>query len=176
MLFELRSNRDRNNRLLNRNILLKHDSDIVLATIMIELNSSMSGYPHSLLEISNKQWLRIKSYSIHVSDMVVSQLSSNIKSVTYNNIEVGDKIILRTRKGNSNGSHQQWNTPLLGNMVNSVLAIVTSKQELLQSNPKLISTDGCKSYKSQGINSSKDEDKASGIVILMLSSLIYYLN
>ena len=102
----MRSNRDRNNRLLNRNILLKHDSDIVLATIMIELNSSMSGYPHSLLEISNKQWLRIKSYSIHVSDMVVSQLSSNIKSVTYNNIEVGDKIILRKRKGTSNGSQQ----------------------------------------------------------------------
>ena len=128
MLFELRSNCDRNNRLLNRNILLKHDSDIVLATIMIELNSSMSGYPHSLLEISNKQWLRIKSYSIHVSDMVVSQLSSNIKSVTYNNIEVGDKIILRKRKGNSNESQQQWKTPLLENMVNFVLDIVTSKQ------------------------------------------------
>jgi hypothetical protein len=94
---------------------------------MSELNGAVKGSPHSLIELSCKQWMRIKSNSIYLDDKVVYESSSNIKSVKYNNIVLGNKVILRKRSGISKDIHHQWKTAMMGNITDSVLAIASCK-------------------------------------------------
>ena len=81
--------------------------------------------------------------------MVVSESSSNIKSVKYNNIVLGNKVILRKRSGISKDIHHQWKTAIMGNITDSVLAIASCKKEILKSNPILIITDGSRLIRQQ---------------------------
>ena len=84
----------------------RHNNEAILDNIMAQLDYAMSGAPHSLIELSNKQWTRMKSNSIIVSDMVELKLSTGIKRVAYNNIVMGNKVVLRKHKSTSNGTHQ----------------------------------------------------------------------
>ena len=133
-----------------------------------ELNSSQSGSPHNLIECSSKQWSTLENKSIHVSDMVIDNSNAKVKKLAYNNITLGSEVDLRRRKGVPNLIHSQWRSPMLGNTIDGVLAIVANKDELVKSNPRLIVTDGS----SQELLSDNVNDvtqyKPSGIVLLML--------
>ena len=74
--------------------------------------------------------------------MVIENYNSKVKKLTYNNITLGSEVNLRRRKGISNGIHSQWRSPMLGNTIDVILAIVANKDEVVKSNPKLIATDG----------------------------------
>ena len=115
---------------------------MLIANVISQLNSAVKGSPHSLIELSCKQWTRIKSNSIYINDITIAESSSKIRSVSYGNIVLGDKFNLRKMVGINKGRKYQWKTPLLGNMVDSIVAIVSSKRELLESNSRIIITDG----------------------------------
>ena len=70
---------------------------------------------------------------------------------------LGDKVNLRKTVGISKGQKYQWKTPLLGNMVDSVVAIVSSKKELLESNTRIIIADG-KKQKGPGDNNNSTKN------------------
>ena len=57
----------------------------------------------------------------------------------------------------------------MGNTTDSVLVIVSYKQELLLSNPRLIITDGCRLKNTKDNENLYKEYQSSGIVILMLT-------
>ena len=136
---------------------------------MSELDTSVRGSPHSLIELSSKQWSRLKSSSIFVNDMVVNDNQNKIRSVTYNDITVGNEVKLRKKRGISNGIHYQWKRPMLGNMSDSMVAIVSSKMELLSANFRIIITDGCR-VKTGNNNHDKGHcNQSSGVVLLMIS-------
>ena len=161
--------RNRNNNLIKRKKLLHNNNDRLIANVVSQLNSEVKGSPHSLLELSCKQWMRIKSNSIYVNDITVSESSTNIRSVTYNNIVLGNKVILRKKTGINKGRKYQWKTPMLGNITDSVVAIVSCKKELLEFNSRIIITDGCRLKSTNDNEDSSKEYQSSGIVLLMLS-------
>ena len=74
--------RNRNNNLIKRKKLLHNNNDRLIANVVSQLNSEVKGSPHSLLELSCKQWMRIKSNSIYLNDITVSESSTMIRSVT----------------------------------------------------------------------------------------------
>ena len=134
-----------------------------------ELNSAVKGTPHSLVELSSKQWKRIKSNSIFLNDMVVNNTNNKIRSVTYKDITVGNEIKLRKKSGISNGIHYQWKSPMLGNVSNSVVAIVSSKKELMSSNSGIIITDSSRVVTSSNMNCKGSCTQSSGVVLLMIA-------
>ena len=86
----------------------------------------------------------------------------------YNNIEIGCEVNLRKRKGVSNGKHSQWRTPLLGNTIDNLMAIVGNKAELLKSNPKLIITDASNQELLDDNINDVTNYKPSGMLLLLL--------
>ena len=72
--------------------------------------------------------MRIKSNPIYLNDIAVSESIAKIRSVTYNNIVLGNKVVLRKTRGISKGIHYRWQTPLLSNIFDSVVAIVSCKK------------------------------------------------
>ena len=104
--------RNRNNKCIKRKKLLHNNNALLIADVISQLNCTVKGSPHSLIELSCKQWMRIKSNSIYPNDITVSESSPKIRSVRYSNIVLGNKVILRKKTGTNKGRKYQWNTPL----------------------------------------------------------------
>ena len=130
---------------------------------------SKSTSAHSLIELSSRQWSRLKSHSMCLTEMT-AQPGKN-KNVGYNNIQLGTNMVIRKRKGKSAGRNMQWKTPLLSNIKGGYMLIVAEKIELVKSNPDLIVIDGC----NQGLLLDNVNDhtnyQPSGIVVLCIAKL-----
>ena len=134
--------RNRNNNLIKRKKLWHNSNALLIANVLSQLNCAVKGCPHSLIELSCKQWMRIKSNSLYLDDITASESKEKIRSVTYNNIVLRNMIILRKMMGVNNGRKYQWKTPMLGNITDSIVAIVSCKRESLETNSRTIITNG----------------------------------
>ena len=99
--------------------------------------------------------------------MVVNDNQNKIRSVTYNDITVGNEVKLRKKRGISNGKHYQWKCPMLGNVSDSFVAIVCSKWEVLSSNSRIIITDSARVQKRS--NNESSSNQSSGVLLLMIA-------
>ena len=134
-----------------------------------KLDESPSGSPHSLIELSSKQWTHLEENSIIVSE--IHECKDKNKSVGYKNVTLGSEVYLRKRRGFSNGKHLHWRSPLLANTTDGVFEIVIYKTELLASNPELIIIDGSNQELLEDNVNDDTKYKPSGIVVLCLAKL-----
>ena len=110
-----------------RNKVKEENVQVVHNKVISELDSSIKGTPHSLIELSNKQWDRISSDSIIVQEYTKAMYYSKDKNTSYGKVTYSTNIIIRRRKGGFNNKKFQWKTPLLCNIDGGFIVIVAKK-------------------------------------------------
>ena len=117
--------RKRNQFCVKRKDIKQKNSFVTYNKVITKLDMSKSTSAHLLIELSSRQWSRLESQSMFLTEMTA--LSGKNKNVGYNNIQMGTNIVIRKRKGKSAGRNMQWKTPLLSNIKGGYMLIVAEK-------------------------------------------------
>ena len=137
--------------------------------VVRKLSELKSSTAHSLIELSERQWKRLQSRSILLTEMV-SQKTNNNK-VEYKKYVLGSDVTLKRSFGQSSGLNMQWRTPMLTNIHGGFMLLVGSKEEIVHHNPEVIIVDGSsQELLSDNINDNSNY-QPSGIVILCMVKL-----
>ena len=64
----------------------------ISSTVMMTVNSNTDKAPHCLWHLTQREWVRMKDYSICLSELFVGNIS------VYNNVSFGAKVIAPLKK------------------------------------------------------------------------------
>ena len=115
---------------------------------------------HTLIELTHKQWYRMNTHAIILSDLVVDKSIKKQETTSFNNVLYSDDIkkYLKRCKCTSNGKTLHWKRPHLNNL--GYIIIVTHKDELEKMTSELTVISG-----------GNKEEEGSGYVILCLCKI-----
>ena len=136
---------------------------------MRNLASKKARSPHTLIELSTKQWERLGKNSIVVKGLITNCSVKKNPTLSYSSVTYGANIILKRKCCESNGKSLHWKRPQLKNIKGGYILIVGDKLELMETNDDLIVVDG--SSQENDHKSINDRYKPSGKVILSLCKL-----
>ena len=151
-----------------RQHLLKSKEVIIDSVISPVYIHKIITVPRCIMELSMKDWTRMKHNYIHLSDCIVSKVNKN-RIVTYNQVSYGDKVKPMKKISMINGKYIMWNEINLSRTVGKYLLITAKKSEYLE-DKNIISIDATSRCDMNDREDGKYE--ASGIIVLC----IYVLN
>ena len=133
---------------------------------MRELADKEKGSPHTVIELSCRQWIRMSNNAIVCEGLSDDITDKKHPVVSYEKVIFGSNISTIRRQFLSNNKRIQCKIPLLSRIKGSFLAIVGKKDELLATNNKVLVVDG--SSQELGNNENNRSYKPSGMVLLCL--------
>ena len=137
--------------------------------VVTKLAASNISTAHSLIELSERQWFRLESKSVLLTEMVMHVGQNN--RVEYKKYKLGSDLSFKRKKGKSSCVHMQWRTPMLANINGNCMLIVGRKSEILSSNPDVIVIDSSnQELLFDNVNDSS-KYKPSGVVVLCMVKL-----
>ena len=115
---------------------------------------------HSVIELTHKQWARMKSNAVILSNIVIDSSQKSEEIITYDNVLYSDMIKkhLKRCKCKSNQKNIHWKRPHLNNL--GYILIVTHKDELVPNHSDLVIISG-----------GNMNEKASGYIVLCLCQI-----
>ena len=137
--------------------------------VVTKLAVSKISTAHSLIELSERQWFRLESRSVLLTEMVMHDGQND--KVEYKKYKIGSDLSFKRKKGKSSCVHMQWRTPMLANINGNCMLIVGRKSEILSSNPDVIVIDSSnQELLFDNVNDSS-KYKPSGVVVLCMVKL-----
>ena len=95
------------------------NSFVTYNKVVTKLVETKTSTAHSLIELSERQWKRLQSRSILLTDMVSHNTNNN--KVEYKKYVLGSDVTLKRSFGQSSGVSMQWRTPMLDNIHGSCM-------------------------------------------------------
>ena len=137
--------------------------------VVTKLALSKISTAHSLIELSDRQWLRLESKSVLLTKM--QTYTSDNNRVEYNQYKLGSDLCFKRMKGISSCVDMQWRSPMLANIKGNYMLIVGSKREIISYNPDIIIIDSSnQELLFDNVNDNSDY-QPSGIVVLCMVKL-----
>jgi len=123
----LKNNRNRNKNVSKRSKIKLEHNYLINNNVVRHLDLNKSKCPHTLIELSAKQWNRCSKNSIIVQGLIEDATVKKHPTISYNSVTYGSNIILKKRSCVSNDKRMHWRSPQLCNMSGGYLLIVGEK-------------------------------------------------
>ena len=163
------TSRNRNAYSVKRKTISNYNTNVIHNNVLRDLENKEKGTPHTVIELSGRQWTRISNNSIVCEGLSDEITDKKHPVVSYDKVTIGSNISTIRRKFISNKKRLQCKIPLLSRIKGSFLAIVGKKDDILATNNKVLVVDG--SSQELGNNENNKGYKASGMVLLCLVTL-----